>query len=75
MKTYHFPIVVEVDEEGFFIVSCPSFQGCRTYGKTISEAMDNIKEVIEMCLEEEGSKDMNQFIGLRELEISIPATA
>lgn len=52
MKTYHLPVVVEIDENNVFIVSCPSFKGCHTYGKTIDEAMTNLREVIEICLEE-----------------------
>ncbi len=48
----HFPILLEQDEDGIFIVSCPSFKGCHSYGKTIDAAMQNIDEVIEMCIEE-----------------------
>ena len=48
----HFPILIEQDEDNFFIVSCPTFKGCRSYGNTIDEAISNIREVIELCLEE-----------------------
>jgi predicted RNase H-like HicB family nuclease len=51
-KTLHLPIVVEQDEDDFYIVSCPVFKGCHSYGKTIDEALKNIREVIEMCIEE-----------------------
>ncbi len=56
VKKLRFPVIVEVDEDGYYIVSCPLFKGCHTYGKTIEEALENIKEVIEMCLEEEGCR-------------------
>lgn len=69
MKKLHLPIIVEQDEDGYYIVSCPVFKGCHSYGKTINEAMENIKEVIEMCLEEEDVEKLNEFIGFRELEI------
>ncbi len=52
MKKLHLPIIVEQNEDGYYIVSCPIFKGCHSYGKTIDEDMENIKEVIEMCLEE-----------------------
>ena len=52
MEKLHLPIVVEMDEDGYYIVSCPQFKGCHSYGETIDEAMENIKEVIDMCLEE-----------------------
>ena len=60
---------MEQDKDGYFIVSCPIFRGCHSYGKTINEAMENIKEVIEMCLEEEDVEKLNKFIEVRELEI------
>jgi predicted RNase H-like HicB family nuclease len=52
VRKFHIPIIIEKDEDGYFIVSCPLFKGCRSYGKTMDEAMENIKEVIEICLEE-----------------------
>lgn len=72
MNTRHFPMFVETDEDGVYIVSCLLFKACRSYGETIEEAMDNIKEVIEMCLEEEresGACTGNRFVGVRDLEI------
>ena len=51
-KKAHLPILIEQDEDGFYIVSCPQFKGCRSYGQTVEEAMENIKEAIELCLED-----------------------
>ncbi len=69
MKKLHLPIIIEVDEDGFYIVSCPMFKGCHTYGETIDEALENIKEVIELCLEETSIEELNEFVGFRELEL------
>ncbi len=71
-KTLHLPILVEQDEDDIYIVSCPVYKGCHSYGKTIEEALSNIKEVIDMCLEEEKEKssDINRFVGFRELQVS-----
>ncbi len=63
LKKLHFPIIIEIDEDGFFIVSCPMFKGCHSYGETIDEALENIKEVIEMCLEEQELEPVNKFVG------------
>jgi predicted RNase H-like HicB family nuclease len=54
METYknRFPMLIEQDEDDIYIVSCPVFKGCHSYGKTIDEAMKNIQEVIEMCTQE-----------------------
>ena len=64
--TQHFPIVIEMDEDGFYIVSCPMFSGCRSYGETIDEAMTNIAEAIELCAEEQRENLIIAEIGTRE---------
>ncbi len=46
------PVIIELDEDGVFIVSCLVFNGCHSYGYTIDEAMSNLAEVIEMCIME-----------------------
>ena len=69
MKKLHLPIIVELDEDGYYIVSCPLFKGCHSYGESIDEALENIKEVIEMCMEETKVEALNKFVGFRELEI------
>jgi len=70
MEKLHLPIVVEMDEDGYYIVSCPQFKGCHSYGETIDEAMENIKEVIDMCLEESNVEELNKFVGFRELDVA-----
>lgn len=74
MKTYHLPVVVEVDEDGIFIVSCPLYKGCHSFGKNIEEALANLKEVAEMCILEQEPVS-NQFIGVREMELTVNASA
>lgn len=70
MKSIHVPIMIETDEDGIFIVSCPQFKGCHTYGKTIDEALVRIREVIGLCMEDsEYSDPVNTFVGFREVEI------
>lgn len=64
------PILIEQDEDNVYIVSCPVFKGCHSFGNTIEEAMKNIQEVIEMCLEESPVENINRFIGYREIQVS-----
>ncbi len=70
MHKLHMPIIVEIDEDGYYIVTCPIFKGCHSYGETIDEAMANISEVIDMCLEETEVEELNKFVGFRELEVA-----
>ena len=44
-------IILEPQEEGGYTVYAPSIQGCISQGETKAEAIKNIKEAIELCLE------------------------
>lgn len=66
----HYPIIIEQDKDGVYIVQCPLYKGCRSYGHNIEEAMENIKEAIEACIEEDTSEDQPKFIGIRDMELS-----
>lgn len=47
-----FKVILEKDEEaGGYVVSCPALPGCHSQGETIEEALENIKEAIQACLE------------------------
>lgn len=48
---YQFPILIEKDEDGFFVAECPIIQGCYTQAKTYKEVLKRIKEVIELHIE------------------------
>lgn len=76
-KILHLPILVEQDEDNFYIVSCPVFKGCHSYGATVDEALSNIKEVIDICIDEEKERatEINRFVGFREIQISLKSAA
>ncbi len=70
----HYPIVIEQDKDGIFIIECPAFEGCRSYGKTIDEALSNIREAIQVCIDEIDEDEMgalSTFIGVRDIEVSL----
>jgi predicted RNase H-like HicB family nuclease len=46
-----FPVIIEKDEDGFFVAINPSLRGCYSQGKTLDEALVNIKEATTLCLE------------------------
>ena len=47
-KTLTFPVIIEKDEDGFFIADCPDLQGCHAQCKTLEEAITNIRDAIEI---------------------------
>lgn len=50
-------VILEKDEDGMYVVTCPSLPGCVSQGKTEKEALRNIREAIRLhvkCLAEDG---------------------
>lgn len=45
-----FNIVIEVDEDGRYVVECTDLPGCLSEGDTLKEAIENINEAIVGCL-------------------------
>jgi len=73
--TYQFPVVIEQDEDGFFVADCPELAGCHTQGKTIEEAIGNIRDAIKLHLKilKEERKEIPKVkpVSLTSLEVSI----
>lgn len=62
-----FYVVIERDEDGFEV---PGLRGCYSQGKTIDELLENIKEVILLCLGEEGkAKTLPEFVGVQKVSL------
>nr|MDO8083912.1 type II toxin-antitoxin system HicB family antitoxin [Candidatus Sigynarchaeum springense] len=51
-KVYCNKVFLEKNPDGGYVVVCPSFQGYYSEGDTIEEALDNIKEAIELCIDD-----------------------
>ena len=71
MQKYNFTVLIEKDEDGMFVAEVPDLKGCYTQGKTLEEVMENIKEVIGLCLEDHKEVRPHEFIGVQRVEVSI----
>lgn len=69
IKNRQFPIIVEKDEDGFYVAECPVFQGCYSQGKTLDQSLKNIKEVIALCLEDKHTRKIAKLLQPKELSI------
>jgi predicted RNase H-like HicB family nuclease len=47
-------VIIERDEDGFFVATVPELKGCHTQAKSLDVLMKRIKEAAELCLEVEG---------------------
>ena len=69
MKKQIFTVLIEKDENGTYVAEVPDLKGCYTQGDSVEEVMKNIKEVIEMCLEEQNVTP-NELIGIQKIEVN-----
>ncbi len=44
-------VVVRDGEDGYYVAKCPAFEGCVTQGKTVEEALENIREAIKLWID------------------------
>jgi predicted RNase H-like HicB family nuclease len=66
-----FAVIVEKDEEGYFVASVPELPGCHTQAKTLDKLTQRTKEAIEAYLEVEEHKPKlgSELIGVQFVEV------
>lgn len=67
MKTYD--VIIERDEDGYFVASVPSLKGCHTQAKSLDILMERTREAILLCLEVEDNAIQNEFIGIQRVSV------
>jgi predicted RNase H-like HicB family nuclease len=50
--TRAFSVIISSQPGGGFFVECPTLPGCYSQGETETEALENIREAIELALED-----------------------
>ncbi len=60
-----FYVVIERDEDGFYVGEVPQLRACYSQGRTIDELMANIRDVIALCLAEEPDYTPTEFVGVQ----------
>ncbi len=66
-----FLVNIDRDEDGVWIVECPSIPGCVSQGNTKDEAIDNVREAIRLCLEVRAERGMPLTVETRQIEVAI----
>ncbi|MGB3299257.1 MAG: type II toxin-antitoxin system HicB family antitoxin [Phormidesmis sp.] len=69
MKGKEFYVVIEKDEDGLYVGEVPQLKACYSQGETIDELMENIREVIETCIEELQDESIPEFISVERVVV------
>jgi predicted RNase H-like HicB family nuclease len=64
-------VTLDRDETGMIVAECPSIPGCISQGKSEEEALDNIREAIQICLESRAANGMPLTVAIREVEVAL----
>ena len=65
-----FHVIIEQDEDGYYVATVPTLKSCYTQAKSLEALYPRIKEVIELCLEEE-TPEPTKFISVEEVEVAV----
>jgi predicted RNase H-like HicB family nuclease len=63
------PVFVEKGLDGYYVVECPLFEGCYSQGKTIDEALCNIREVVDLILQEREAQELLEAYSPEEISL------
>ncbi len=66
-----FTITMDRDEDGVWITECPSIPGCVSQGTSKEEALNNIKEAIQSCLEVRAERGLPLTIETRQVAVVV----
>ena len=64
-------VTIERDETGMLVAECPAIPGCISQGATEEEALRNIREAIQGCVEARAANGMPITVAIREVEVPI----
>jgi predicted RNase H-like HicB family nuclease len=64
-----FNVTLDRDEDGVWIVECPSIPGCVSQGQTKQEAVENIKDAIAACLQVRAERGMPLTVETYQVEV------
>lgn len=66
----NFTVIIERDEDGVYVATVPSLPGCHTQAKNLDTLMKRVREVIELCLEDEDSEiEGLELIGVQQVSV------
>lgn len=67
-----FNVIIERDEEGYYVGTVPELRGCHTQAKSLDTLMKRIREAIDLCLEVQGRNSLpaKEFVGVQRIVVA-----
>jgi predicted RNase H-like HicB family nuclease len=65
-----FTVLIEQDEEGYYVATVPALRGCHTQAKTLDTLMKRVREAIELCLDDENNHvGPLELVGIQQISV------
>ena len=64
-----FTVVIERDEEGYLVATVPALPGCHTQAKNLDTLMKRVREVVELCIENNRSASSMELVGIQQISL------
>ena len=65
-----FTMVIERDEDGWYVATVPELRGCHTQAKSLDSLRKRVVEAIQACLEAEGPAAQGvEFVGVQRIKV------
>jgi predicted RNase H-like HicB family nuclease len=69
-KRHEFSVIVERDEDGYYVASVPELRGCHTQARSLDKLIERVREAIELCLEvESNAPSTTEFVGVQRVTV------
>jgi predicted RNase H-like HicB family nuclease len=65
-----FNVTLDRDEDGVWVIECPSIPGCISQGQTKAEALENIKDAIVACLQVRAERGLPLTVETHQVEVT-----
>ena len=69
MAKREFTVIIERDEDNWYIARVPALQGCHTQAKTLDTLMKRVREVVELCLEDGEKPEHLELVGIQRITV------
>jgi predicted RNase H-like HicB family nuclease len=66
-----FTVTIDRDEDGIWVIECPSIPGCVSQGNSKEQALENIKDAIKLCLEVRAERGLPLTIESQQVEVAV----
>jgi predicted RNase H-like HicB family nuclease len=64
-----FTVVIERDEEDYYVATVPALRGCYTQAKNLDTLMKRVREVIQLCLQDNQAAPSLELVGIQQISV------